>query len=90
MKKKIKLPIRDIRDRIDDKLRYLCALLSPENRLIVIIILLLAGTLLNFYFMFSTLNNRNRKDKADIPIENLSKNLNNQYYEQKEFDEEVE
>lgn len=49
--------INTLRDCIDDKLRYLCGLISPDSRLLIIVLLLLAGVILNLYFMFSTLSN---------------------------------
>ncbi|WP_051697436.1 TraL conjugative transposon family protein [Prevotella sp. 10(H)] len=65
MKKKINDLSISLRDKIQDKLRYLCALLSPDTRLFIIVLLLLAGTILNFYFMFSTINNWGKSGKAD-------------------------
>lgn len=61
----MKKTIVSIREVVDDKLRYLCALLSPENRILVICVLLLLGTVLNFYFMFSTIRNWNRAYKTE-------------------------
>ncbi len=62
-----------LKDNIDDKLRYLCGLISPDIRLAIIILLLLAGLVLNFYFMFSTINNwSNRKNKMKIEHMNKS------------------
>lgn len=89
-----------IREAVDDKLRYLCALLSPENRIPVICILLLLGTVLNLYFMFSTIRNWNRTYKTEntgikhieaarIKTESLFKEHENSTdYEEKELDEE--
>lgn len=72
MKKKIHTLSGSLRDTIDDKLRYICALLSPDIRLIIIVLLLLAGTILNFYFMFSTINNWGKTDKAgNMEIEQM-------------------
>lgn len=89
--------IENIRDAIDDKLRWLCALLTPENRLVVILVLLLLGAVLNTYFMFSTIRNWN-KPKVE-PIERIEpavigsgkRNWENQedYYDyEEELDEE--
>lgn len=64
--------IVSIREVVDDKLRYLCALLSPENRILIICVLLLLGTALNFYFMFSTIRNWNRAYKTEnIQVEHI-------------------
>lgn len=46
-----------IRERMEDKLRCLCAFLSPENRLVIVLLFLLLGAVLNIYFMFSTIRN---------------------------------
>ncbi len=89
-----------IREAVDDKLRYLCALLSPENRIMIVCVLLLLGTVLNFYFMFSTIRNWNRTYKTEdtqikhiesarIKTESLFKEPENSTdYEKEEFDEE--
>ena len=94
MRKKIKNKIGDIRDSIDDRLRYFCHLLSPENRVLVILVLLLLGTILNFYFMFSTINNwgENNGDEIehvktpDIPRTGQDNNLNFYDYEENRTD----
>lgn len=88
-----------IREAVDDKLRYLCALLSPENRILVVCVLLLLGTVLNFYFMFSTIRNWNREYKTEntqikhIEAPEIEKGSsfkepkNSTDYEKEEFDE---
>jgi len=71
MKKKINTLSTSLRDRIDDKLHYLCGLISPDSRLVIIILLLLVGVILNFYFMFSTINNWT-KSKERMNIEHMN------------------
>ena len=91
--------IVSIREAVDDKLRYVCALLSPENRILIVCVLLLLGMVLNFYFMFSTIRNWNRMYKTEnthirhikapaIKMKDLPEEpKNNPDYEKEEFNE---
>lgn len=54
-----------IRETFNDKLRYLCALLSPENRLVIVLVLLLLGAVMNTYFMFYTISHWSSSKDTD-------------------------
>lgn len=71
MKKKMHALSTSLKYSVEDKLRYLCSLISTDSRLVIIIVLLLAGVILNFYFMFSTINNWSKK-KENINIEHMN------------------
>ena len=95
--------IESIRDAFNDQLRRICALLSPEHRLVVILVLLLVGAVMNTYFMFYTIRHWNSpKDRGKPIIEHieavkmedsnyeLSEEIENEYnYEKEEFNEET-
>lgn len=65
--------IINIKDWSDDKLRYLCGLMSPENRLIFILIVLLIFSLINVYITFHTIRNWNRGIDRTPDVEHIER-----------------
>lgn len=65
--------IKEISYWFDDKLRNLCGELTPDKRLLIILVMLLLMTLLNLYFTFSTVANwgREQERKEQLKIEHI-------------------
>lgn len=65
--------IREFGYWCDDKLRSFCGEITPEKRLVVIVIFLLIGTIANLYFTFSAVYNLGHKDaeKDFIEVEHI-------------------
>lgn len=55
--------INEIGYWFEDKLKSLCGEITPDKRLTVILIMLLAFTILNLYFTFTTIKNWGREEE---------------------------
>jgi hypothetical protein len=57
----------------EDKLKDLCGEITPDKRLTVILVMLLFFTVLNVYFMFTTISNwgRERERERTLKIEHI-------------------
>lgn len=57
----------------DDKLRSLCGEITPDKRLMVILIMLLLFTILNLYFTFTSISNwgREQEQQNQLKIEHI-------------------
>lgn len=93
--------VGSIRDAFEDRLRWLCALLAPEKRLVVILVFILLGAAMNLYFIVYTIRNWNKpQDAGSHRVEHLEpadmgagrnnfleKHSNTDDYEEKELEE---
>lgn len=57
------------KEAIEEKLRDLCGRLSPEKRVITIIVLVVLFALVNFYMIFRTIYDIGREDDRQKVIE---------------------
>lgn len=57
------------RDFLDDGLRRMCGRLSPEKRVIAIVVMAVAFAVINFYMIFSAIYNIGREDARREIIE---------------------
>lgn len=60
---------------IEDKLKGLCGEITPDKRLMVILIMLLLFTVLNLYFTFTSISNwgREQERKDQLKIEHIKR-----------------
>lgn len=77
--------------KLDDKLRAFCGRMSPEKRLLFIAIVLLILTVVNIYFMFSTIYNMGKRDaeRELYKIENI-KGLDLEYKQKNHWETDTE
>lgn len=65
--------INNIKDWIEDRFRRICAPMSPETRIVVILIIVLVFAIANFYIMYKGISSIGRENKQwnliDSPIE---------------------
>ena len=82
--------IKEIGYWLEDKLKALCGEITPDKRLTVILIMLLAFTLLNLYFTFTTIKNWGREEerREQMKIEHIRQldieKSNNNYFNEEE------
>lgn len=57
------------RDFLDDGLRRMCGRLSPEKRVIAIVVMAVVFAVINFYMIFSAIYNIGREDARREMIE---------------------
>lgn len=82
--------IKEIGYWFEDKLKAMCGEITPDKRLTVILIMLLAFTLLNLYFTFTTIKNWGREEerREQIKIEHIRQldieKSNNNYFNEEE------
>lgn len=82
--------IKEIGYWFEDKLKALCGEMTPDKRLTVILIMLLAFTLLNLYFTFTTIKNWGREEdrREQMKIEHIRQldieKSNNNYFNEEE------
>lgn len=79
--------IKELGYWFEDKLRALCGEITPDKRLIVILIVLLSFTILNLYFTFTAISNwgREQERKDQLKIKHIKK-LELERTKQKEYD----
>ena len=53
----VKKSLTNLRDWVDDKLRYACGSLSKDARIIIIITFILGGSILSIYWTVSSIYN---------------------------------
>ena len=65
--------IKELGYWLEDKLKDLCGEITPDKRLIVIIIMLLLFTVLNLYFTFTAISNwgKQQERKEQLKIEHI-------------------
>lgn len=82
--------IKEIGYWFEDKLKALCGEITPDKRLTVILIMLLAFTLLNLYITFTTIKNWGREEerREQMKIEHIRQldieKSNNNYFNEEE------
>lgn len=82
--------IKEIGYWFEDKLKAVCGEIIPDKRLTVILIMLLAFTLLNLYFTFTTIKNWGREEerREQMKIEHIRQldieKSNNNYFNEEE------
>lgn len=81
--------INEISYWFEDKLKALCGEITPDKRLTVILIMLLAFTILNLYFTFTTIKDWGREEerREQMKIEHIKqldieKSTNNYFNEE--------
>lgn len=79
--------IKELGYWFEDKLKELCGEITPDKRLIVILIMLLGFTILNLYFTFTAISNwgREQERKDHLKIEHI-KQLDLERTKQMELD----
>lgn len=65
--------LREVRYWIENKLKDLCGELTPDKRIVIILIMLLILTIGNLYFTFSTIYNwgKDSEKKEQMEIEHI-------------------
>lgn len=82
--------INEIGYWFEDKLKALCGEITPDKRLTVILIMLLAFTLLNLYFTFTTIKDWGREEerREQMKIEHIKQldieKCTNNYFNEEE------
>ena len=71
----VKKSLTNLRDWVDDKLRYACGSLSKDARIIIIIIFILGGSILSIYWTASSIYNIGKKsaEKEFMEIEHIKR-----------------
>lgn len=79
--------IKELGYCIEDKLKDLCGEITPDKRLMVILIMLLLFTILNLYFTFTSISNwgREQERKDQLKIEHI-KQLELEKQKTRDFD----
>lgn len=57
----VKKSLTNLRDWVDDKLRYACGSLSKDARIIIIVVFILGGSILSIYWTVSSIYNIGKK-----------------------------
>lgn len=57
----VKKSLTNLRDWVDDKLRYACRSLSKDARIIIIVVFILSGSILSIYWTVSSIYNIGKK-----------------------------
>ena len=68
---RLKKWIRYVPDRIDDGLRYLCGRLSPDVRLICVVVMLIGFGCLSIYMTVSSIYHIGKREGEQLQIEHL-------------------
>ena len=71
----VKKSLTNLRDWVNDKLRYACGSLSKYARIIIIIIFILGGSILSIYWTVSSIYNIGKKsaEKEFMEIEHIKR-----------------
>ncbi|WP_165043867.1 TraL conjugative transposon family protein [Dysgonomonas sp. ZJ709] len=71
----MKETIREIRYAIQDKIKDWCGEITPDKRLIFILVVIIVFTAINLYFTFSSIYNLGKKNAVNelIQIEHIKK-----------------
>ena len=67
----VKKSLTNLRDWVDDKLRYACGGLSKDARIIIIITFILGGSILSIYWTVSSIYNMGKKSGRQMQIEHI-------------------